>query len=296
MTIAIALSLDDGIVLGADSATTFTGPDGTVSNVYFNAEKIINLAKGLPIAAAVYGVGNLEGRSITSLAKDLREQLEHPTSGLDPRAYTVEEVTQRVKRFFFDDRYSKLYPLSVPDAGGVAQPVYPAFGFIVAGFSAMDRKAEMWSLAVELDAVEPDKVAVRRLYGPGESGLVWRGQPEALTRLIRGYSSHVHAALSQAPMSPSTATAFLSAVRVDQLVTSGMPVQDGIDLVHYLAEVTMGFVRFTSATRVVAPPIDSASITYHEGFKWVRRKHYYDPAFNPPVPDRRMVTPLPAVE
>jgi hypothetical protein len=54
MTIAVALKVQDGIVLAADSASTLFG-EGVggagpgVVNVYNNADKIVNLGKGLPI-------------------------------------------------------------------------------------------------------------------------------------------------------------------------------------------------------------------------------------------------------
>ena len=56
MTIAVAVKVGDGVVLGADSASTLSSNGGVV-NVYFNAEKIINLVKGLPLGMVVYGLG-----------------------------------------------------------------------------------------------------------------------------------------------------------------------------------------------------------------------------------------------
>jgi hypothetical protein len=63
-----------------------------------------------------------------------------------------------------------------------------------------------------------------------------------------------------------------------------MPIQDAIDLVHFLIDVTCGFVRFAPGPATVAQPIDSAAITRHEGFRWVRRKHYYSSTLNLPIP------------
>lgn len=54
MTIAIVVKVGDGLVLGADSAATLGGVGG-VANVYFNAEKLSNLVKGLPLGMAVFG-------------------------------------------------------------------------------------------------------------------------------------------------------------------------------------------------------------------------------------------------
>lgn len=62
-----------------------------------------------------------------------------------------------------------------------------------------------------------------------------------------------------------------------------MPIQDAIELVKYLADVTVGYVRFKQGAPTVAPPIDIAAITRHQGFKWVERKHYYRQALNPDI-------------
>lgn len=59
-----------------------------------------------------------------------------------------------------------------------------------------------------------------------------------------------------------------------------MPIQDAIDLVAYLAEVTAGYMRFKPGIPTVAAPIDIATITRFQGFKWVRRKHYYPAKLN----------------
>lgn len=69
MTIAICLKVGDGVVLGADSASTLMSGGG-VLNVYFNAEKVINLRKGFPIGALTYGLGGLSGRSIRAWRKN----------------------------------------------------------------------------------------------------------------------------------------------------------------------------------------------------------------------------------
>lgn len=67
------------------------------------------------------------------------------------------------------------------------------------------------------------------------------------------------------------------------MVHPTMPIQDAIDLVHFLIETTCGYVRFAPGPATVAQPIDSAAITRHEGFRWVRRKHYYSQALNVPA-------------
>ena len=55
-----------------------------------------------------------------------------------------------------------------------------------------------------------------------------------------------------------------------------------------LAAMAESFVHLTSLKRKVSPdaetvggPIDVAVISKGDGFVWIKRKHYFDPALNP---------------
>jgi hypothetical protein len=60
-----------------------------------------------------------------------------------------------------------------------------------------------------------------------------------------------------------------------------MPIQDAIDLAEYLVHTTIQYVRFSPGEPVVGGPIEIATITKHEGFKWIRRKHFFEARLNP---------------
>jgi len=87
----------------------------------------------------------------------------------------------------------------------------------------------------------------------------------------------------QSGLDEATARNFLTSQPMEQLIHPAMPIQDAIDLVHYLAKLTADFVRFTPGPPTVAEPIDIAAVTRHEGFRWVKRKHYYSSELNPPL-------------
>lgn len=94
-------------------------------------------------------------------------------------------------------------------------------------------------------------------------GIRWDGICEALYRLLRGWSEETLARLVQAGMSQADAMNLLDTVQ--PMVHPTMPIQGAIDLVRYLMDVTIGFVRFSPGEFTVAQPIDSAAITKHEG-------------------------------
>jgi hypothetical protein len=97
--------------------------------------------------------------------------------------------------------------------------------------------------------------------------------------LLLGYSWQIVERLQAAGMSLPDAMNLVESVQ--PVVHPTMPIQDAIDLVHYLIDVTCGFVRFAPGPATVSEPIDSAAITPHEGFRWIRRKHYYSQTLNP---------------
>lgn len=290
MTIAICLKVGDGVVFGADSASTLMSDRGVV-NVYFNAEKIFNLRKGFSVGAVTYGLGGINGRSVTSLAKDLRERFTAPGAWhLDEDAYTMQEVAERLRRFFYEEHYLIAYPAAAPrepptqesetaDDTEDAHEVFPAMGFTVAGFSAGAQHAEVWSVEVDQLGRCPPPTLV---FGEDVAGVVsWKGEPEAIQRLIFGYNGAAVERLLAAGVDSDDAYGVV--MEFIRLAEPAMPIQDAIDLVHYLADVTVGFVRFRAGAPTVAPPIDLAAVTLHERFRWVKRKHYYGSELNPPL-------------
>lgn len=274
MTIVLALKVGDGIVLGADSASTIIDQANTYHNSYFSAEKLFNLVKGLPIGSLTYGLGGLTGRSIGSLTKDLRDRMSDPAQAawyLDPASYTMADVASRMKQYFYDELYAPNIP---------ASPQAPAMGFLIGGYSAGQTSAEIWRLSIrEGGTVDPPA----QVCPPTEPWAAhWEGQGEAIRRLLMGYSWQIVARLLAAGMTQPDALSLVQSV--EPMVHPTMPIQDAIDLVHFLIDVTCNFVRFAPGYATVAQPIDSAAITRHEGFRWVRRKHYYSQALNLPKP------------
>ena len=65
------------------------------------------------------------------------------------------------------------------------------------------------------------------------------------------------------------------------LVHSSMPVQDAIDLADFLVDVTKRYFAFLPGANVVGGDTEIATVTKHEGFKWIKRKHYYPGHLNP---------------
>ena len=60
-----------------------------------------------------------------------------------------------------------------------------------------------------------------------------------------------------------------------------MPKMELIELAEALISITAIERKATSDEGTVGGPIDVAFITKHEGFVWIKRKHYFEPGLNP---------------
>lgn len=281
MTIAISLKVHDGVVLAADSASTLFGIDPSsghsgVVTIYNAANKVFNLYKCLPIGCITWGSGSIGNASISTLTKDLRRRFigkdpEHEDWVLNPDKYTIKDVAKKARKFF----YEELYAPEFKDAPGK-----PDLGFIVAGYSAGEGLAEEWRIQiVNGDCLEPELLRPKNV-----AGISWSGEPEAINRIVKGHGTGLPRVLKELGVPDDqigpAMNQIVSHLEVP-LAPAPMPIQDAIDLAVFLVDATIMFSRFTPGAPTVGGPIEVAAITKHEGFKWVRRKFYYDANYNP---------------
>jgi hypothetical protein len=281
MTIAISVKVNDGVVLAADSASTIVtqGQQGNIAvqNVYTNADKIFNLVKSRPIGVMTWGIGSVGQESIATLIKDLRARLsgedrEADSWKLDKDAGVI-EYAQKVQEFFYEEKYKTTFE---------SWKQKPDLGFLVAGFSPKQSLAEEYQIDIKGGVCLP----LREVRAQNESGIVWNGESEAISRLVLGYSSTILSLLhSQYNLTDQQLIEFGQGMGpyAAQFVSPAMPIKDAIDLAEFLGETTIKFSRFSPGATTVDGPVEVAVITKHEGFKWIRRKHYYSQELNPPL-------------
>jgi hypothetical protein len=286
VTVALFVKVFDGIVLATDSATTFRKKGlllQEIHQVYNNADKIFHLHRQLPIAAMTFGMGAVGPASISSLSKSFRTQLmgrdpnyKYP---LDINNFTVQDVAERAARMFAQ---------AATDAGLPEWPNYPdGLGYIVAGISSDCDQAEVWLLKFEGSPLEP---VPEQVFKPEDYGHEAYAQPGPVDRLFNGYDDSLRNALIQneiragktAAEAENNIDTFLGNLRLKvKPVQDGMPLPDAITLARFMVETTEGYARFQFGPDTVGGEVEVASISPHEGFKWINRKHYYDPALNP---------------
>ncbi|ONG58786.1 hypothetical protein BKE38_01770 [Pseudoroseomonas deserti] len=263
MTVIVSVKINDGVVMAADSAGTMAS-----GQVYAHANKITNLYEGLPIGAMSTGAGGIGSESVETLLKDLRRRFAgmdpaHPDWRLDPTAYTLGEVAQRLRAFVFEKVL----------ACGEDTPLQ----IRVCGYSTGRPLAEVWEVSFAGGACS----APRCIMGEESFGILWDGQYEALNRLILGTGFEIRAALTRHGV-PAHQVPTLQENLVKDLYATlsvpAMPIQDAIDLARFLVETTIGFVRFAVfLPKSVGGAVQIAVITKHEGFRWVQQRNLYHP-------------------
>jgi len=274
MTVCVGLKVHDGIVFAADNASTLIGtyPDGSsgVINVWQHGNKVFNLRKHLPIIAMTCGMGHIGHASISALAKDFRLLLTSGDDPLDENNYTIKEVVERAHTFF-GDAYNALDPLPNPPH---------SFEFWIGGMDSGDMHGEVWKIqTTDQHVFDPVEIVAKDC--PDQ--VFWGGQPSVINRLLMGYDNNLIEVLSETESDDAAQGAFISELQsraATPLVHAAMPIQDAIKLADFLVETTKRYFAFLPGADVVGGDTDIATVTKHEHFKWIRRKHYYPANLN----------------
>lgn len=273
MTICIGIKVNDGIVFAADSATTLLSPNGEEGQfgvrVYNHADKVFNIFRGKPIVSMTCGVGNFGHESIASISKEIRHKLAREDSGIDKENFTVEQIAKFAHSIF----KAKYDPLS-PDIKS-----HSSFEYFIAGYPTTSNLAEIWKIVFS-NGETPDPV---RIVDPDNCDIVWAGQPEACIRLILGVSSQTKFVLKNTGLADEQVELLHNSIiqaSYSPFLISSMPIPDAIRLAEFLAGTTANYVRFLPGADTVGGDLDIATITKYEGFKWIKRKHFYPTALN----------------
>ncbi|MBN8911101.1 MAG: hypothetical protein J0H65_03410 [Rhizobiales bacterium] len=277
MTICISVKVHDCLVFAADSASSIiaTDPNGkqVVVKIFNHGNKVFNIYKGLPVVAMTCGMGNIGEASISTLAKDFRSLAKDNSSKyyIDPQKYSIKEFADKAFDFFFNEKYQGLKTKPTGDH---------TFEFWIGGYGAGGSQSEVWKVHIASGKCKgPEEV-----QGGAGLGLSAAGQPEAFNRLVVGYGSSMSAGLQAAGIAAKDVPNALAEIKKKtqaNLAYASMPIQDAIRLADFLVDTTKGYVSFVPGADTVGGDTDIAVVTKHEGFKWVRRKHYYNTQLNP---------------
>jgi hypothetical protein len=176
---------------------------------------------------------------------------------LDRATYIIENVATKA-RDFFEERYRAAYAIPVPGY---------FLGYRVCGYSGQGVLPEAWEIRILEDSCE----GPIRIYDDDKFGPRWSGESEALDRLVLGVGSKMADALVSLGADATTVSDTVKEL-VNRLYANlylpAMPIQDAIDLARFLVDTAVRFAHFSLRPATVGGPIEIATITKHEGFKW----------------------------
>ena len=257
VTIILSIKVQDGVVMASDSAVLHRG------HLYANAEKNIQLIKGLPIGVLISGDGAVGSRALTSVMQDfsVRAALRGSACFVDKGSYTLQEVSIKLRDYILEVSQSCLSPIRS--------------ALILSGYSSDAPLPETWSIRLDgLEPIEPELV-----WGEDEYGLSWEGQAGCINRLLgdvphSGFNE-AEAQLAEVSLyNQNSSDSPTDEMDSPMLVTPGMPLLDAVDVARFLMETSLAFERLRAdrQLKTIGGPVDLAIITRHEGFRWVQRK------------------------
>jgi hypothetical protein len=212
MSIIVSVKINDGIVMAADSATTFFRDTGEAFQSYDHANKVVNLVKGLPIGVMTCGGGGVGNASVDTLLKDLRAVLTaNGAQAIDPNRYTMEAIATIVHGFFSEK---------------VTASDFKGFLLLrICGYSSGRPLPEVWQVHFSGGKqFGPELIQKEDVMGPR-----WNGENEALDRLILGMPSALgEAVITEGILTPEqlqTAAPKLYQHTVETLIMNAAPIR-----------------------------------------------------------------------
>jgi hypothetical protein len=262
VTLAIAVATADGIVVAADSRTTFNPTDQPQRVLSDFTHKVFRVGN---CAVATYGFAFLLGRNVAGHMATLAGQVAN--DDLPPN-----EMAERIKGYFGDllEQHFAAGNDERPPPGG------DVLGFLVGGYEGPSARVYDVTLPTAgIMCVTPDGV-----------GAGWRGQTDVLARVLfgldlgsvdlvlrdkRGRLKARDTALLQRLSDLSPLTQYI-------VLFDGMNLQDAVDFAFFAIRTTIDVQRLTygiagkpGSWPGVGGPIEIAAVTALDGFSWVQQ-------------------------
>jgi len=283
MTIAACYVSPEGVVIGADSTTTFGG--GSQAHYFNHAQKVFEIGENSTLGIVTWGLGNLltvSHRTLIALfADDLRA---------NPAASVADVATRWTERFwnayvaspgklYFDQLNAKLPHdpnANPPDPNARTsdeETVWEQFrsalvtGFCLGGYVPADRIPAGYYVVFDPMQIKPTPQPITGQFG------FW-GAPNLIQRLIVGCDDTLRDAILNSGHWSATPQQLNDIIAQQQLSHPLVPIRDAIDFVHACILSTIKAMKFSSLSQICGGPIEIAVITSDRNFRWVKHKRW----------------------
>lgn len=282
MTIAGLYLSPEGVVIGADSTSSFRNGNGY--HYYNFAQKLFEIGEDSTFALLTWGMGGIGDVSYRALVARLADDL------LDHPATSVSDVASRWIDIFWPlfSAYPAVVEANNLDQHGAHDPAaatYPgtrtaeeearyqnlcrnlAVGFCIAGYVPADRDPEAMVVIFQACAARPVPQPAPRF------NVNWWGMPNIMNRVIYGVDDiSVESIMASGKWNGTQSELIDVLVANAQLPGAHLPIRDAIDYVHSAIYCTIKAMKFSNHAQVCGGPIELAVITADRKFRWVRHK------------------------
>jgi hypothetical protein len=281
VTIAACYLSSEGVVFGADSATTIRvagrgAGAGTLERHFEYAQKVFEVGTDSTLGIVTWGMGNLEGISYRTLIAQFADALVHQP------ALSVADAAGRWNDFFRAAYSRESAPQLQPTQQLLARQtrtteeqteldsLHEALsgGFCLGGYLRQDRLPGAFTMSFRPDLTAPEPPEVVEAGVPH-----FRGFSNLMERLVYGIDRQALNMILRSGKYTGTRedlVALLAPGMLSQPRT--LPIRDAIDWIHACVYTTVKATRFSHLAPTCGGPIDVAVITTDRPFRWVRQK------------------------
>lgn len=277
MSVVIIVKVSEGLVLGADSASTIRGkvqtPEGVhegVLKTHFNARKLLQIGD-FPIGVLTWGTAFIGSRTIESLVREW----EYDNGWQSKKEYFGEQegsVNEEFRvKLCAEKLCGHLAKAYRDEFGKKNNQKSPGIGIIVAGYSLKGFFPEVWRFVFPEDLKcivhnqRPDR------NGTPDFGASWFGLTDAIVRLHFGRDDKVAEILSEKLGKNQEEILKILEPLQYQVPFPVMPLQDAIDYAQFMLNVAIGRYKFVIGPELCGGEIEIAAITQNQ-FNWISRK------------------------
>ncbi|WP_422005378.1 hypothetical protein [Pyruvatibacter mobilis] len=285
MTIASCYLSPEGVVLGADSTTTYIS--GETPHYFNNAQKVFEIGEDASLGLITWGLGGFSQVSFRQLIAELSDQLEavQPSTVFEVANQWIDLVWAQYTSSFGNE-INECQRLAAKEPFQSGQQVSNArtqdeenifrtlrnqlvMGFCIGGHILPKRASEAYAIILDPMSGKPSPSAL----GMGEWSF-W-GAPNLIQRLINGCDDNLKSAILNSGHWNGNEND-LQMVLNDQVLAhpTTLPIRDAIDFVHSCISSTIKSMKFSYLSQICGGPIEIAVITSDRRFRWVRHKNF----------------------
>jgi hypothetical protein len=273
MTIAACYVSREGVVLGADSTSTF---DFTQNHYLNYSQKLFEIGENSTFGVVSWGLGRIRDISYRTFTAHLADDIAH-----NPPA-SVQDVAQRWTALLWPEYSTHFAPQmqravqlqTIDVTAGRSQAEDEEYqeleewftGFCVGGYCPADRVPDAYEISLDVRQSQPTMRQVRR-YLP----TFW-GAPSIIERLMYAADWRLISDILQSGKWAGNAQDLVTLMAKYALHTPELPVREAIDFVHTSIYSTIKALKFSRYEQTCGGPIEIAVITSDRRFRWVRHK------------------------